>query len=74
MPASGRAAMKGTRQVYFRETGGFEHCPVYDRYLLGQGIAIEGPAVIEETDSTTIVQPGYQAEVDQHGILHIEEL
>ena len=74
MPASGRAAMKGTRQVYFRETGGFEHCPVYDRYLLGQGIAIEGPAVIEETDSTTIVQPGYHAEVDQHGILHIEEL
>ena len=71
---SGRAAMKGTRQVYFRETSGFEDCPVYERYLLAQGIAIEGPAVIEETDSTTIIQPGYHAAADQHGILHIEKL
>ena len=41
------------REVYFKELGGPADCQVYDRYLLDQGRPIEGPAIIEEIDSTT---------------------
>jgi N-methylhydantoinase A/oxoprolinase/acetone carboxylase beta subunit len=30
---------------------------------------IDGPAIVEEIDSTTVVHPGYQAEVAQFGVL-----
>jgi N-methylhydantoinase A/oxoprolinase/acetone carboxylase beta subunit len=38
--------------------------PVYDRYVLAPGAAVEGPAVVEERESTTIVGPGGRIEVD----------
>jgi N-methylhydantoinase A/oxoprolinase/acetone carboxylase beta subunit len=37
---------------------------VYDRYLLGRGAAFEGPAIIEERESTTVVGPGARIDVD----------
>jgi N-methylhydantoinase A len=30
---------------------------------------IEGPAVVEEMDSTTVIHPGYRAKVDRFGNL-----
>ncbi len=39
--------------------------PVYDRALLLPGHRLSGPAVITEFDSTTVVLPGYDAEVDR---------
>lgn len=62
-------ARKVSRRVYFRETGGFVDCPVYDRYALRDADRVPGPAVIEEPDSTTVVHPGYTADVAHHGIL-----
>jgi N-methylhydantoinase A len=62
-------AQKSTRFVYFQETGTFIETPVFDRYTLQQGNIMPGPAVIEEIDSTTIVHPGYAAEVMCYGIL-----
>ena len=43
----------------------------YDRTLLHHGNVIEGPAVIEQFDSTTIVGPGQTALVDEVGHLVI---
>lgn len=63
------SAQKGTRPVYFAEGGGYVSCPIYNRYLLGSGINIEGPAVVEEMDSTTVIHPGYRAKVDRFGNL-----
>jgi N-methylhydantoinase A len=63
------AARKATRQVYFAEADGFVDCPIYDRYSLGAGCIIEGPAIVEEVDSTTVVHPGYQVRVDKFGNL-----
>jgi N-methylhydantoinase A len=63
------AALKETRPVYFEESGGYVDCPVYDRYLLGEGATVVGPAVVEEPDSTTIVHPGYRVAVDGFGNL-----
>jgi N-methylhydantoinase A len=69
--APGTAEPKGARPVYFAP-GGFADCPVYDRYRLGAGATVAGPAVVEELDSTTVVFPGYRAAVDTFGNLLIE--
>ena len=46
--------------------------PSTDRYLLPAQARLDGPAVIEEFDSTTVVHPGYAFRVDIHGNLFIE--
>ncbi len=58
------AAQKGTRPAYFPEAGGFADAPVYDRYALKPGLRIDGPAIVEERESTTIVPPGDWVRVD----------
>ncbi len=57
-------ALKGQRDVYFPETG-FAPCDVYDRYALSPGDTFEGPAVVEERESTTVVGPGAKVTVDE---------
>jgi N-methylhydantoinase A len=65
------AALRAVRQVYFAEAGGFGDCPSYDRYRLPAGGRIEGPAIVEEMDSTTVIHPSFHAEVDRYGNLLI---
>ncbi len=65
--ATGEATAKGQRPVYFAESEGFVDCPVYDRYALGAGAVVQGPAIVEEIDSTTVVHPQYQVRVDDVG-------
>jgi N-methylhydantoinase A len=60
----------GMRPVYFG--GAFRQTPIYDRSALPAGFHLEGPAVIEEFGSTTVVFPGQQVDVDQHGILIVQ--
>ena len=61
------SALVGTRPVYFREERGRVECPVYDRAGLGARASITGPAILEETTSTTLVPPGCRASVDDYG-------
>ncbi len=68
--ASPEAAFSGTRKVYFAETS-MTDTPTYDRTRLAAGNRIEGPALIEEHASTTVVQPKDVLEVDAFGNLHI---
>lgn len=56
------SALKGERDVYFR--GRFLSTTVYDRELLEPGAQIEGPAVIEQKDSTTLLPPESLGRVD----------
>jgi N-methylhydantoinase A len=49
------------RPVYFG--GKMVETPVYDRYTLAPGFAGEGPAIIEEYGSTTVVWPGDRFEI-----------
>lgn len=64
LPAeSGRGeARKGVRKAYFPgssgTSGGYADTPVYDRYALVPGSAVEGPALVEERESTLVVPPG----------------
>ena len=63
------AAKKASRSVYFAESDGYVECPIYDRYLLGPSCVLTGPAIVEEIDSTTVIHPGYSAQVDRFGNL-----
>jgi N-methylhydantoinase A len=53
------------RRVWFAETGPVD-APVYWRPDIGAGGKFTGPAIVEQFDSTTVVPPGMQAEVDQY--------
>jgi N-methylhydantoinase A len=66
---AGEPAPKSSRAVYFGAR--FVDTPVYDRTLLPSGGRVDGPAVVEEFGSTTVVFPGQYVEVDPHGILVI---
>ena len=61
------AARKGERPVYFPGAGGFVAAAVYDRYRLGIGDTLTGPAVVEEEGSTLVVGPGAAARVAAAG-------
>lgn len=58
-------ALKGTRQVYARSAGRYVDCPVYDRYRLAPGCALQGPAIVEEQESTAVIGPHDRATIDR---------
>jgi len=68
-PNPGAAPSPKFRKVYF--DGAFLDTPIHDRATLPSGHRLDGPAVIEEFGSTTVVFPGQRVEVDPHGILII---
>jgi N-methylhydantoinase A len=63
-------AAEGKRQVYFTDVG-FVDCKVVRRAGLAPSRRVEGPAVIEENDATTLVPPGWTAVVKPGGALLI---
>jgi N-methylhydantoinase A len=54
----------GTRTVHFPEHGSLD-TPVYNGELLGVGIALEGPAMIEYAGTTAVLGPGQSLTVDK---------
>jgi N-methylhydantoinase A len=62
----GGPALKKKRPVYFPEYKGFTECNVYDRYRMGPGTTLAGPAVIEERESTLVVGPGGKLRIDEY--------
>ena len=65
------SAVRGVKPVYFRDAGAFVPTMVFVRDLLRPGHKIEGPALIEEHASTTVLAPGDVLEVDDYGNLLI---
>jgi N-methylhydantoinase A len=62
---------KGERSVCFDAAAGYARVPVYDRYRVPAETVLNGPAIIEEFDSTTVVLPGYVARADEFGSIQI---
>ena len=60
---------KSVAPVYFNDA--FRDTPAFDRATLPSGFQLEGPAIVEEFGSTTVVFPGQTLDVDPHGILII---
>jgi N-methylhydantoinase A len=54
----------GQRQVFF---SGLMTCPIYDRARLGTGSSLDGPAIVEQYDSTIVVPPELRLRVDGYG-------
>lgn len=60
-------ALSGRRAVWFE--GGFMDTPIYAREKLPRGARFEGPAILEQLDATTVVEPGNTVEIDRFGNL-----
>ena len=61
-----------TRRLCLAAADGFQEAPVYAREALPPGFELNGPAILEQPDSTTLVYPGHRARVDAFGNLLIE--
>lgn len=57
------------RDVYI--DGAWQQVPIYDRTTFGDGTVIQGPAVVEQFDSTIYLRPDQQARNDTYDFLHI---
>ena len=67
-----RRAIKGTRQAYFGDAGGWTETTVYDGSRLRAGECIPGPAIVEEVTTTIVICPHDVAEIDRLGNVVIE--
>ncbi|UCG64276.1 MAG: hydantoinase/oxoprolinase family protein [Deltaproteobacteria bacterium] len=65
-------AVKRERQAYSGIAKGFIPYTVYDRYKLYPGAEFQGPAIIEERESTVIVGEDASVSVDEFGFLWID--
>jgi len=63
------AAPMATRKVHF---GTWHETPIYFRETLAPGMALTGPAIVEQADTTTVIEPGMHARVDAYGNLLVE--
>ena len=70
--ADAQAALRGSRSAYFEAANGYVDCPVYDRYRLDPGAVIEGPAIVEERESTAVLGPDDTGRIDEWLNLTIE--
>jgi len=65
-------AITGEREAYFPELGGMVPSKIIDRYRMQANDSFEGPCLVEERESTTVILPGDVVRVDALGHLVIE--
>ncbi len=66
---TGSSAPRPVESVSMYAEGSFGETPLYRRDELGAGTRIDGPAIIAEATATTVVEPGWRAEVTEIGDL-----
>ena len=65
-------ARLGTRPVWF--DGGWRDTGIWSRLDLPVGATIAGPAILEQPDATTVIEPGLAGRIDPLGNLIVERL
>jgi N-methylhydantoinase A/oxoprolinase/acetone carboxylase beta subunit len=67
-------ALRHEADAWFRVGGALEAVPTryYDRAALKAGNRLEGPAIVNQYDSTTVIPPGLSAQIDRFGNIVIE--
>jgi N-methylhydantoinase A len=65
-------AISGRRNLYLQAAGGFREVAAYSAAKLRAGNALEGPALVEDEDTTVLVHPGQRLWVDGFGNLRID--
>ena len=68
----GGSPRKGERDIYLPEERRYGQVPVFDRYALSAGWAFDGPAVIEERESTVVVNGRARITADAIGNLVVD--
>ena len=63
-------ATRGERSIYFGDQ--YRCTPIFAREALCVGAEIDGPAIVEQSDCTTVIEPGTHARVDRLGNLILE--
>jgi N-methylhydantoinase A len=53
--------------------GRWHRVPLYDRAALLAGARFDGPAIVTQSDCTTCVLPGFGAEIDEYGNIHLKD-
>ncbi|MEI2416258.1 hydantoinase/oxoprolinase family protein [Orrella sp. JC864] len=66
---SGQEPLRGHRPIRVAGQGEPLSAGVYRRDALPVGYRFSGPAIVEQADTTTLIEPGWQAEVDAAGNL-----
>ncbi len=64
-------SLKSIRKVYFEEKQTFLDTRIFERERLLAENVIEGPAVVEESNATTLIHPGMAGKVDSYGAILI---
>ncbi len=67
--ATAQAIPKAHRKILVAGMTTRIEAAVYDRAALGPGATFHGPAIVEQTDTTTVVEPGWRAAVGPDGAL-----
>ena len=67
--ADGNARPRSRRPVHFNA---WHDTPVYMRDDLAPGMRFDGPAIIEQSDTTTVVEPGMDVVIDPQGNMWVK--
>lgn len=70
--AAAEERRSGRRRAWFPEAGGYVEVPTLSRAALAGAGAVEGPAIVEDADSSTVLLPGDRARVDAQGHVVID--
>ena len=73
LPVMPTGASEPNRDVYFGPTRGWASVPIVNRQALS-GVTTDGPLIVEEYDSTTVVPPSWNATVDQWSNMILEKI
>ena len=73
LPVMVTGASEPNRDVYFGATSGWTSVPIVNRQAL-IGATTDGPFIVEEYDSTTVVPPNWNATVDQWSNIILEKV
>ncbi len=66
------ACLRGKRQAWFAEAGGFVEAAVYDRDRMRAGMTFSGPALVEDAGSTLVIGPAARCRVTAQGSILVD--
>jgi N-methylhydantoinase A len=59
------------RRAFFEERNDFVDCPVYPRAAIKPGVSVQGPAIVQQKETNTVVRPGQTLEGHESGSMII---
>jgi N-methylhydantoinase A len=71
-PAPHRAAAAGARKVLDTATGTVSDWLVYERAVLAPGACFDGPAIVAEAETSTLVGPGWTGRITGEGYIELQ--